>query len=911
MHIHLQYNAHPAPSADAAFIAGADPYTWLKEISRWKLLPSQIECYILPVSKTSGKAAGLLVIFKNPENSKGLSLLDPYTQALPGLFIPLHASLNVALSEDEKKKLLIWHRQVFHPVSGFTGFEMGDELDLSNLVIAGPLLSADWSFANPGLASKPGLLGIEVIQPSSEELMEEFKKTIALKPLSEIPATERESSWLKRILKSILFVIISFFMLVIGFIARLINRLFPVSPLRPSTATRPGNSPVREGWFSKFTNWLNAKMEDLEKSRDKELQRLMKMFDKNKPDALDYAIPLSSQYMNRGKAAKPSSRLFRNPFKFNFGGLGGGRAVDTWNVDRYREDLRSRYLQAAENEIEKKDFKRAAYIYAHLLGDYGSAARVLEQGGHYREAAVFYKDHLKDKAAAARCLENGKLYKEAIDLYADLNHDEKVGDLYTLLEQKTAADAYYEKHISAQLRANNHREAARVMNDKMSDLSRAKSTLLDGWRSSYNGESCLKNYFDLVKNDKTDRLEKRVNEVYTKSTTNANKKQFLNVLEYVHKNSTDADVNFEAQEIAYEIVCERAATGDSSLLNYLERFFPHDRLISRDSLRYITGGENNEKSVMSSMTTGTFHLDASIHWFSGVWHRDQFLVLGRKNDILHLARANYEGTIEYFSWTNPIPQGTWFRFISNPFLVNTIFLYTSTKMPIEKKAMLRSRDFKEYLLIGSPDWLRSPQVTFFTARDVVFFESNIAHGVLYEYRISGELSREIQCEGIPDRIPSAAMFEFHKGNYYTHAEKSFIWIEKDTHQIVHYRMQSVVRFFTVNQHSQELAAIISTNKGCFIFTNDADQGGYLLEDVFAESLVPAKIQFITASLFVIAETTVAHLFEYKGGRVAPRFLRKFDVKEKIISIMPGVKSNEFLLISQNGEMVMCGFEVLT
>ncbi|MBO9660173.1 MAG: hypothetical protein J7527_15240, partial [Chitinophagaceae bacterium] len=305
-----------------------------------------------------------------------------------------------------------------------------------------------------------------------------------------------------------------------------------------------------------------------------------------------------------------------------------------------------------------------------------------------------------------------------------------------------------------------------------------------------------------------------------------------------------------------------------------------------------------------------FYLDASIRWFSGVWHRDQFLVLGRKNDILHLARANYEGTIEYFSWTNPIPQGTWFRFISNPFLVNTIFLYTSTKMPVEKKAMLRSRDFKEYLLIGSPDWLRGPQCVFSTARDVMFLESEGNVKILSEYRISGEQVKKVKCEDLPASIPASALLEFHSGSYYTHLEKSFIEIEKDSAAVIEYDLGSVVRFFTVNQHSQELAVIISTNKGCFLFTNDAEQGRYLLEDVFAESLVPAKIQFITPSLFVIAETTTAHLFEYRGGRVAPRFLRKFSVKEKIIAVMPGVKNNEFLLISQNGEMVMCGFEVV-
>jgi hypothetical protein len=898
MKFQLEYKACLSASADAAFIAGTEPLLWLKEISQWKLLPSQMECFIIPVSRSSGQAGGLFVIFKDAEAAKCLSLLDPYTQVMPGLFIPANSSLVPALSESEQQKLLIWHRQVFHPASGFTGFEKKDELELSALVAIGPMLSPDWSFADPGLPEKPGLHRIQVIQPSAEELMEEFKKTIGLKPLSEIPAADKEDSWLKRLLYNVLFGIVAFFMLLIGLIARLLPSPPPAVPASGSTG-----SPPRQGWLSKFMDWLESKMEGLEKRRDKELQRLMKMFDKNKEDAIDYAIPLSSQYMNRGKAATPSSRLFKNPFRFNFGGMGGGQSVDGWNVEKYREDLRTRYLRAAENEIEKKDFKRAAYIYAHLLGDYSSAAKVLERGGHYREAAAFYKEHLKDKVAAARCLESGKLYKEAIDIYADLNHDEKVGDLYLLLDQKTAADAYFENHINAQLRANNHRDAARVMKDKMNDLPRAKSTLLDGWSSSYNGESCLKNYFDLVKNDEADNLSKRVKDVYSLNTHHGNKKQFLNVLEYIHKGSTDAEANFEAQEIAYEIVCERAATGDNSLVNYLERFFPGDKLISGDSLRYMTGDKNTDSS--KNRITGNFYLDSSIRWFLGVWHRDQFLVLGRKKDILHLARVNYEGTVEYFSWTNPIPQGTWFRFISNPFMVNTIFLYTSTKMPIEKKAMLRSKDFKEYLLIGSPDWLRVPQCVFSTARDVTFFESQDGVKVLNEYRISGEQTKSTPCVGDAGNIPQSAPLAFHNGQYYTHAAKSFIWIEKKGYAIVEYYLDSVVRLFTISQHSHELVAVISTNRGCFLYTNESKTGGYLLPDVFAEALVPAVICFISGSFFVIAETKTAHLFEYKSGRIVPNFIEKFTVQEKIISIVTGVGQNEFFLISQNGVMTKC------
>ena len=176
-------------------------------------------------------------------------------------------------------------------------------------------------------------------------------------------------------------------------------------PPKPRPA-RPGSG--RPGLFQRLESWLGGRIDNLEQKRQNEIERLLKLFGENLEEALKYAIPLGGPYQDRG-AAPPSARLGARATDFNLRGLGGGGRADVWNLDAYRDNLGLQYRQAATREIEAGRFKKAAYIYAHLLADFHSAALTLEQGGFYREAAALYQDHLNNRLAAAKCLENGGL----------------------------------------------------------------------------------------------------------------------------------------------------------------------------------------------------------------------------------------------------------------------------------------------------------------------------------------------------------------------------------------------------------------------------------------------------------------------------------------------------------------------
>ena len=77
-------------------------------------------------------------------------------------------------------------------------------------------------------------------------------------------------------------------------------------------------------------------------------------------------------------------------------GRSGTGLADYWDVQgEYRRKLTQQYRTLANREISLSRHRRAAYIFAELLGDWNAAANTLADGSHYREAAIIYRERLK------------------------------------------------------------------------------------------------------------------------------------------------------------------------------------------------------------------------------------------------------------------------------------------------------------------------------------------------------------------------------------------------------------------------------------------------------------------------------------------------------------------------------------
>jgi hypothetical protein len=325
MLLRLHYNERPRHAASAAFLRGNAPDGWLREISRWGVEAQQLECYVVPESIHAVRPAGLLVIFRGTSPAVPAGLLHPYGCLAGRLYLPVHATLCPEVDPTELKDLLLWERQLFHPTVGLVGFSAADRLDLADLLDCPPPLGTDWGLAHPGLPAKPPLGEIEVQQPTLEEVMASFKELVDPKDIQDILEGEEEKSSLVRDL---------FTNLNGGLLNGALSVLQKIKGVWPSgndNNDRNGTDqagPPGPGPFDRLENWLRENLEEIQRKRNNEIQRLLNLFDQDTDEALKYAIPLDSPYQNRGTSA-PTSQLPQHPTDFDLGKLGGGGVTDT------------------------------------------------------------------------------------------------------------------------------------------------------------------------------------------------------------------------------------------------------------------------------------------------------------------------------------------------------------------------------------------------------------------------------------------------------------------------------------------------------------------------------------------------------------------------------------------------------
>ena len=193
MKLRIRYKDSMHAPANAVFLRGTDPLGWLQEVDKWNIAIEELECYILPSSIQSVDASGLFVIFKDPAKIKDLSLKEAYTCIEKRLFIPCNAEIIPQVNRNELNKILLWDKQIFHPVIGLIGVEAKDQTRLIDLLFFSEPSAGDWSFAHPGIPSKPQFNEISIIHPTAEQLIDSIKKEIGERSLDELSKKDREA----------------------------------------------------------------------------------------------------------------------------------------------------------------------------------------------------------------------------------------------------------------------------------------------------------------------------------------------------------------------------------------------------------------------------------------------------------------------------------------------------------------------------------------------------------------------------------------------------------------------------------------------------------------------------------------------------------------------------------------------
>lgn len=664
----------------------------------------------------------------------------------------------------------------------------------------------------------------------------------------------------------------------------------------------------------RLRTWLHQRMDNLERERDQELNRLMKLFDENPEEALKYAIPLDQQYAGRGQAA-PGSRLGRRSGKLDVASLGGG-AADQWDLGSRYAEIRARYQQTAAAFLEAGNYRRAAYVYAHLLNDFSAAASALEQGKYYREAAVLYRDHLKNKAAAAQCLEKGGLLLEAIDLYLELEQIEKVADLYRQLEQHERAAHYYEQCIQQAAASDDVPEAARIMEEKLQQPDRALQALRNGWADSEKAQICLQGYFDRMAARNPEALCEAIQEVFRQDTPAFKESVFFEVLAETNRRHPSDMLLPVAREIAYEVVSRQAAVGEVSHMRTLSQFLPQDRLIKADLSRFLhhkrfQALRRPASTVPTSDKSEKFiQLDPQTQWLSLTHIPSGFLSLGIRENRLRIARATWDGQIEYAGWQQSLTpsQARRVRLIWLPQASGAGKVWIFPGMGLAEKVFAPNAHFPEEIILSSPAALQTNAIAIGKAPyGVAVLRSHAGWLLLNHFSLSGSSLHTWDCtlqSGTQIAAASTAgpgdIF-WRKDAHYAHVNGQLLRIDAEG-RVDPIEVPDQVKLLRVSDMYTALRLAVATSEGCrLIWPGENMQ----VSDPFATDMEDViDLAFIPTQAVVVAGTHEAVVYQQGTTGEVPQLLSRVSSHRPIISVSATASRGEFALLNLSGRVTV-------
>lgn len=574
----------PLRAATAWLLPGDEPARWLDALGALAAAQgasaSSFELWVAP-------GAGLLALARRPREAAPLPCLaQPYGLVGERLLVPVDGALFPEVTDAELDRLLAPDLHLLHPAAGLVRLAPEARLEVGDLLAPPPAVAGAWRALEPPTAPLR-LASIEVQDPPAlEAFLHQGADGVAVAPPSEAPPTPEEQrqtgagAWLEQQA------------------ARFVQWAAGAEPEKDDAPRQrreeaPGQAPQAPapgggGLFDRLLRWSEKTLEGVKDARERELDRLLHLLEHDPDEGLRYALPLVGG-ASGGPPAPPGTRLPRRRVDYGGGAPRRGAAADAWEIDAERHRrLAARYRELANRELRLGRYRRAAYVFAELLGDLAAAASALEQGRHFREAAALYKDRLGRPLDAARCLERGGLLAEAAALYEAEGRWVEAGDAWRRLERADDARRAYRRAVEARLERDDALGAARLLETKLGAPDEALAVLASTWPAHAQAGLCLEERLGLLGRQARHAAARALLDELRQDPRREGRELVLaRALGGAVARYPEATVQARARDLVRVVTGERLARRPGpeeaeALLQAIARLDPADRLLARD-----------------------------------------------------------------------------------------------------------------------------------------------------------------------------------------------------------------------------------------------------------------------------------------------------------------------------------------
>lgn len=439
-----------------------------------------------------------------PDEVSSTSLALPYRCRADRLYLPIDADIDPVVSDNDLQQLLAEDRQyVWHPSIGMIGFDAEHVLSFHDLLMLPEATATEWDAAELGvqlngtirnLLPEPTPDDVSVLDLGQDDIGTESGN------LDDAPRSpdEKSGAAVRDVLQNAADGLnTAFFKLIRGVTSalptsdsgsKLLGRLHAWAD---SVIDGAGGGSEKGG-----KHWQPPDRR-LTTKRENELKRLMNLLQNDPDEGLKYALPMGGDDNGRGMAS-PTDRLLENRPDFNLGDLRQSGRADFWDMPwEHQAKLIQTYRELAQREQRLGRYRRAAYIYASLLGDMSSAAKALEEGRLFHDAAGVYLEHLKDPVKAAECLRRGGFWEDAVQIYRHRERWMDAANLYSEIGELDNAREMYHREIKDCQRRREFSTAGELADRQLDDPEFATTLLFNGWMQNANGSDCFRKLMSL------------------------------------------------------------------------------------------------------------------------------------------------------------------------------------------------------------------------------------------------------------------------------------------------------------------------------------------------------------------------------------------------------------------------------
>ncbi len=657
--LRLSHRHTPVTNPPAGFVVfGASPAQWLPVLCGGQADAASAAAryetwryFAVPHSQSDNRPVGLLCL-------PGIAAVSAASQAIKppagtialvhrcglsaepstGLWLPTDSHWFPSLPEEALAQRLprglvcVWLAS-----TGLIGFEPGDALKLHDLV-AVPSDRCDapaWQSPPQPVALPQRLSGLSLLQPPGlETLFGDADQSIGNQgdALEQLPGDSFSGQIRSHFLQ---------FMKQLG--------------VGPSDSADSSNSNASSDADAQ-PSWLSSKLSGLLQSqREQQLSKLLELFGRDPDKALQYALPIGGDASYRGIAPPGGSLPSQRP-DFSLGGLRGGGPADFWDIGQAtRQRLNHAYREQANRELALGRHRRAAYIYAHLLGDFSSAAATLEQGHFFTEAAALYQHKLKRLDDAARCLCASGQYAAASEIYEQKSDYVSAAEVWQQAGEEDRARELFQQAVQFQLANQKPILAAELLDKRLHDRAAAIELLLKQWPGGAEPVRAMGQAFVWLGENGEHQRSRDVLQQVLEHAPHQDMLAVATVAGEVALHYPDAAIRRAAEDGCRVAIASQLAAAPAievrERMTRLRKLFPDDAMLQRDVTRYLIQHPPHDvpapaptRALAPLEYLGRFQLAAAERYLHFQMIRGDLLAIGTDHFKLRAVRVADLGT---------------------------------------------------------------------------------------------------------------------------------------------------------------------------------------------------------------------------------------------------------------------------